>query len=249
MQPSLNKLKMPWIGLQWLLGRTGPAASNHFEGGGFVRSNDEVDYPNLMFHFLPLAVRYDGQKADTKHGFQVHVGPMYSNSRGRLKIRSNDPFEYPSIVCNYLSTEEDRREWVEAIRVARDILSQPAIQGYSSGEISPGPSVQTDEEIIEWVKKDGETALHPSCTAKMGPASDPMAVVDPETMKVHGLENIRVVDASAMPRTTNGNIHAPVLMLAEKAADIILGNEPLEPEYKDYYVHGVHAPDAGAVKA
>ncbi|MBR7554806.1 choline dehydrogenase [Allobacillus sp. GCM10007491] len=249
MQPSLNKLKMPWIGLQWLLGRTGPAASNHFEGGGFVRSNDEVDYPNLMFHFLPLAVRYDGQKADTKHGFQVHVGPMYSNSRGRLKIRSNDPFEYPSIVCNYLSTKEDRREWVEAIRVARDILSQPAIQKYSSGEISPGPSVQTDEEIIEWVKKDGETALHPSCTAKMGPASDPMAVVDPETMKVHGLENIRVVDASAMPRTTNGNIHAPVLMLAEKAADIILGNEPLEPEYKDYYRHGVHAPDAGTVKA
>nr|WP_289039436.1 choline dehydrogenase [uncultured Allobacillus sp.] len=249
MQPSLNKLKMPWIGLQWIFGRTGPASSNHFEGGGFVRSNDEVDYPNLMFHFLPLAVRYDGQKADTKHGFQVHVGPMYSNSRGRLKIRSNDPFEYPSIVCNYLSTKEDRREWVEAIRVARDILSQPAIQKYSSGEISPGPSVQTDEEIIEWVKKDGETALHPSCTAKMGPASDPMAVVDPETMKVHGLENIRVVDASAMPRTTNGNIHAPVLMLAEKAADIILGNEPLEPEYKDYYRHGVHAPDAGTVKA
>ncbi|WP_099159049.1 choline dehydrogenase [Virgibacillus ndiopensis] len=248
MQPSLNKAKMPWIGLQWLLGRTGPAASNHFEGGGFVRSNDEVDYPNLMFHFLPLAVRYDGQKADTKHGFQVHVGPMYSNSRGRLKIRSRDPFEHPSIVCNYLSTEEDRREWTEAIRVAREILSQPALAPYSTGEISPGPSVQTEEEILEWVKKDGETALHPSCTAKMGPASDPMAVVDPETMKVHGLDNVRVVDASAMPHTTNGNIHAPVLMLAEKAADIIHGQRPLKPEYKDYYRHGVHPADAGTVK-
>ncbi len=248
MQPSLNKAKMPWIGLQWLLGRTGPASSNHFEGGAFVRSNDEVDYPNLMFHFLPLAVRYDGQKADTEHGFQVHVGPMYSNSRGSLKIRSRNPFEHPSIVCNYLSTEEDRREWVEAIRVARDILSQPALKPYTTGEISPGPSVQTDEEILEWVKKDGETALHPSCTAKMGAASDPMAVVDPNTMKVHGLDNVRVVDASAMPTTTNGNIHAPVLMLAEKAADIILGREPMKPEYKDYYRHGVHPADAGTVE-
>ncbi|MGP4107972.1 choline dehydrogenase [Virgibacillus sp. L01] len=247
-QPSLNKAKMPWIGLQWLLGRTGPAATNHFEGGGFARSNNDVDYPNLMFHFLPLAVRYDGQKADTEHGFQVHVGPMYSNSRGSLKIRSRNPFEHPSIVFNYLSTERDRREWIEAIRVSRDILSQPALAPYSTGEISPGPSVETDEEILEWVANDAETALHPSCTAKMGPASDPMAVVDPLTMKVHGVENLRVVDASAMPHTTNGNIHAPVLMLAEKAADIIRGQKPMKPEYKDYYRHGVHPADAGTVE-
>ena len=247
-QPSLNKLKMPFIGLQWIFGRTGPASSNHFEGGGFVRSNDKVEYPNLMFHFLPLAVRYDGQKADTEHGFQVHIGPMYSNSRGSLKIKSKDPFEKPKGVFNYLSTKEDEQEWIEAIRIARKILAQPALKPFNDGEISPGPSVQTDEEILDWVKKDAETALHPSCSAKMGPASDPMAVVDPLTMKVHGMENLRVVDASAMPRTTNGNIHSPVLMLAEKAADIIRGRKPLEPEEIDYYIHGVHPKDAGVIK-
>lgn len=246
--PSLNKAKMPWIGLQWLLRRKGPASSNHFEGGGFVRSNEEVDYPNLMFHFLPLAVRYDGKKADAEHGYQVHVGPMYSNSRGSLKIRSRNPFEHPDFVFNYLSTEEDKHEWVEAIRVARNILSQSALAPYNDGEISPGSSVQTDEEVLEWVAKDAETALHPSCSARMGPSSDPMAVVDPLTMKVHGIENLRVVDASAMPSTTNGNIHSPVLMLAERAADIIRGEKPLEPEYKDYYQHGVHPEDAGTVK-
>ncbi len=247
-QPSLNKLKMPFIGLQWIFGRTGPASSNHFEGGGFVRSNDKVEYPNLMFHFLPLAVRYDGQKADTEHGFQVHIGPMYSNSRGSLKIKSKDPFEKPKVIFNYLSTKEDEQEWIEAIRIARKILAQPALKPFNDGEISPGPSVQTDEEILDWVKKDAETALHPSCSAKMGPASDPMAVVDPLTMKVHGMENLRVVDASAMPRTTNGNIHSPVLMLAEKAADIIRGRKPLEPEEIDYYIHGVHPKDAGTIK-
>lgn len=247
-QPSLNKLKMPFIGLQWIFGRTGPASSNHFEGGGFVRSNDKVEYPNLMFHFLPIAVRYDGQKADTEHGFQVHIGPMYSNSRGSLKIKSKDPFEKPKVVFNYLSTKEDEQEWIEAIRIARKILAQPALKPFNDGEISPGPSVQTDEEILDWVKKDAETALHPSCSAKMGPASDPMAVVDPLTMKVHGMENLRVVDASAMPRTTNGNIHSPVLMLAEKAADIIRGRKPLEPEEIDYYIHGVHPKDAGVIK-
>lgn len=247
-QPSLNKLRMPWIGLQWLLGRKGPAATNHFEGGGFIRSNEEVDYPNLMYHFLPVAVRYDGQKADTKHGFQVHIGPMYSDARGSLKIRSKDPKEHPSMVYNYLSTEQDRREWIEAVRLTRNIMDQPAMKPYNSGEISPGPSVQTDEEILEWVKQDAETALHPSCTAKMGPESDPMAVVDPKSMKVHGLDNVRVVDASAMPYVTNGNIHAPVLMLAEKAADLILEKDPLEPEYIDYYRHGVEPAEAGVVK-
>ncbi|GAA0455624.1 choline dehydrogenase [Alkalibacillus silvisoli] len=248
-QPSLNKLKMPWIGLQWLLARKGAAATNHFEGGGFVRSNEEVPYPNLMFHFLPLAVRYDGQKAEAKHGFQVHVGPMYSDVRGSLKIKSKDPKVYPSMVYNYLSTENDRREWIEAVRVTRNIMSQPAMAKYNSGEISPGPEVNTDDEILDWVKKDAETALHPSCTAKIGPKSDPMAVVDPESMKVYGLENVRVVDASAMPHITNGNIHAPVLMLAEKAADLIRGKKALEPLYLDYYRHHVEAADADQVKS
>lgn len=249
LQPSLNLFRMPFIGLEWLTRRTGAASSNHFEGGGFVRSNDKVDYPNLMFHFLPLAVRYDGQKAPTAHGYQVHVGPMYSNSRGNLKITSTNPYKKPKFVFNYLSTPEDRQEWVEAIRVARNILNQPSLDPYNGGEISPGPSVQSDEEILDWVRRDAETALHPSCSAKMGPASDPMAVVDPLTMKVHGMENLRVVDASVMPTTTNGNIHSPVLMLAEKAADIIKGVKPLDPEYVDYYVHGKNDPEDGTVES
>lgn len=235
-QPALAKWRMPFIGLEWLLGRKGPAATNHFEGGGFVRSNDEVAYPNLMYHFLPVAVRYDGQKAGVAHGYQVHVGPMYSDARGHLRIRSADPSARPSILFNYLSTEQDRREWVEAIRVSREILSQPAMAPFNGGEISPGPGVATDAEILDWVARDAETALHPSCTAKMGPASDPMAVVDPLTMKVHGTEGLRVADASAMPYVTNGNIFAPVMMLAEKAADLILGRQlPAEPE--PYYRH------------
>src|SRR5699024_9558086 len=236
-QPSLNKLKMPWIGLQWLVGRKGPAPSSHFEAGGFIRSNEDVDYPNLMYHFLPLAVRYDGKKADVDHGFQVHVGPMYSDARGHVKIKSTDPREHPSILFNYLSTDQDRREWVEAVRRTREIMKQPAMEKFNAGEISPGPKVQSDREILNWVARDAETALHPSCTAKMGPATDPMAVVDPHTMKVHGVEGLRVVDASVMPYVTNGNSHAAILMLAEKAADLIAGKEPLAPEYRDYYRH------------
>lgn len=236
-QPSLSRWRMPFIGAQWLLTRTGPAATNHFEGGGFARSNEEVAYPNLMFHFLPLAVRYDGKKAETPHGFQLHVGPMYSDSRGSLKIRSTDPRKHPSILFNYLSTEQDRREWIEAIRVSREILTQPAMRPFNSGELSPGPKVRTDQEILDWVARDAETALHPCGTAKMGPASDKHAVVDPLTMKVHGVEGLRVVDASAMPYVTNGNIYAPVMMLAEKAADLILGRELMAPEHVDFYRH------------
>ncbi|WP_426975512.1 choline dehydrogenase [Pseudarthrobacter sp. O4] len=244
MQPYLSLWRYPLTGLKWLLGRTGPAATNHFEGGGFVRSNEDVSYPNLMFHFLPVAVRYDGQKADAKHGYQVHVGPMYSDARGSLKITSTDPSVHPSLQFNYLSTEQDKREWVEAIRVTRDILGQPALAPYSGGELSPGASVQTDAEILDWVAKDAETALHPSCTAKMGPASDPLAVVDPLTMKVHGTSGLRVADASAMPYVTNGNIYAPVMMLAEKAADLILGRQPLPAEEAGFYRHRAVQPGA-----
>jgi choline dehydrogenase len=189
-----------------------------------------------MYHFLPVAVRYDGKKAEVEHGFQVHVGPMYSDVRGHLKIRSADPSARPSILFNYLSTENDRREWIEAVNVSREILRQPAMAPFNGGEISPGPSVTTDQEILDWVARDAETALHPSCTAKMGPASDPMAVVDPHTMKVHGTEGLRVADASAMPYVTNGNIFAPVMMLAEKAADLILGRE-LPAEREPFYRH------------
>jgi choline dehydrogenase len=233
MAPYLKWRYRPWIGFRWLFFRSGPGATNHFEGGGFARSNEDVAYPNLMFHFLPIAVRYDGSKPSGEHGYQVHIGPMYSDARGSVKITSADPHMHPALRFNYVSTEQDRREWVEAIHVARAILNQPAMDPFNGGEISPGPSVETDEQILDWVGRDGETALHPSCTCKMG--TDEQAVLDPLTMKVHGLEGLRVVDASSMPYVTNGNIYAPVMMLAEKAADLILGNTRLAPERIEFY--------------
>ncbi|MEV4326578.1 choline dehydrogenase [Microbispora rosea] len=235
MQPAMKWINRPMVGAQWLFLRKGPGATNHFEAGGFVRGNEDVDYPNLMFHFLPVAVRYDGSAPAGGHGYQVHIGPMYSDARGSVKIKSADPRVKPALRFNYLSTEQDRREWVEAVRVARGILNQPAMDAFNAGELSPGREVETDEQILDWVAKDGETALHPSCTAKMG--VDEMSVVDPLTMGVHGLEGLRVVDASVMPYVTNGNIYAPVMMVAEKAADLILGNTPLAPEPVEFYRH------------
>lgn len=233
--PALKFRNRPWIGAQWLFLRKGPGATNHFEGGGFARSNEEVAYPNLMFHFLPIAIRYDGTSPAADHGYQIHIGPMYSDARGSVKITSLDPSVHPAIRFNYLSTDQDRSEWVEAIRVARDILGQSAFDPYSGGEISPGASVSSDQEILDWVARDAETALHPSCTCKMG--TDDMSVVDPSTMRVHGLEGIRVVDASVMPYVTNANIFAPVMMVAEKAADLILGNTPAPPSTASFYRH------------
>ena len=235
MQKYLKNVYKPWIGANWLFLRRGPGATNHFEGGGFVRSNEDVAYPNLMFHFLPIAVRYDGSAPEGGEGYQVHVGPMYSDAVGSVKIRSKDAREHPALRFNYLSTDQDRREWVEAVRVARTILTQPAFDDYNAGELSPGPAVETDEQILDWVRRDGETALHPSCSLKMG--VDEMSVVDPLTMGVHGLEGLKVVDASVMPYVTNGNIYAPVMMLAEKAADLILGKTPLAPAEVEFYRH------------
>jgi len=234
LQPQLKLWRRPFIGAEWLFLRKGPGASNHFEGGGFARSNDDVTYPNLMFHFLPIAVRYDGSSPAGGHGYQVHIGPMYSNSRGSVKVTSPDPRAKPALRFNYISTPEDRREWVEAIRIARRILNQPAMEPFNGGEVSPGPAVDTDEQILDWVRTDGETALHPSCTCRMGRADDD-SVVDPLTMGVHGTDGLRVVDASAMRYVTNGNIYAPVMMMAEKAADLILGNAPLPPEPVEFY--------------
>jgi choline dehydrogenase len=232
--PALKWRNRPWVGTAWLLGRRGPGATNHFEGGGFIRSNEDVAYPNLMYHFLPVAIRYDGT-APQGHGYQVHVGPMYSDARGTIKIKSTDPNEHPAIQFNYLSTKTDRREWIEAVRISRNILNQPAFAAYNGGELSPGPSVETDQEILDWVAKDSETALHPSCTCRLGTGED--AVIDPLSMTVHGLEGIRVVDASSMRYVTNGNIYAPTMMLAEKSADMILGNTPLAPINEPFYVH------------
>jgi choline dehydrogenase len=240
--PGMKWYNRPKIGAEWLFLRRGLGATNHFEAGGFARSNDDVGYPNLMFHFLPVAVRYDGSMPAGDHGYQVHIGPMYSDARGTLKLKSADPRVKPALTFNYLSTEQDRREWVEAIGVARKIFAQPAFAPYSSGEISPGPEVGTPEQILSWVAQDAETALHPSCTAKMG--TGPLSVVDPVTMGVHGLDGLRVVDASVMPYVTNGNIYAPVMMTAEKSADLILGNTPLAPEQVEFYRHHPQAKTA-----
>jgi choline dehydrogenase len=230
-QPALKWRNRPKVGAQWMLARRGPCATNHFEAGGFVRSNDEVAYPNLMFHFLPLAVRYDGSKPGAEHGYQFHVGPMYADVRGTVKVTSTDPRKHPVLRFNYLSTENDRREWVEAVRWAREILRQPAFADLDGGELSPGPAVDSDEQILDWVRRDAETALHPSCTCAMGP------VVDPATMRVHGVDGLRVVDASVFPHVTNANIYAPTMMVAEKAADLIRGDTPLPPSTAGFYRH------------
>jgi choline dehydrogenase len=242
--PALKLRNRPMVGAKWLFLRSGPGSTNHFEGGGFIRSNDEVPYPNLMYHFLPIAIRYDGSSPAGGHGYQVHVGPMYSDSRGTVRIVSRDPEVHPALRFNYLSTPTDRREWGEAIRITRNILNQPAFDEFNAGELSPGTDVSTDEQILDWVRRDAETALHPSCTCKMGTGNS--AVVDPASMRVHGLDGLRIVDASVMPYITNGNIYAPVMMTAEKAADLILGNTALPPEHVEFYRHqpGTPAPAA-----
>ncbi len=234
MYPALQWYNQPKIGLEWLLKGTGSAATNHFEAGGFIRSNDEVEYPNLQYHFLPVAIRYDGSAPADGHGYQVHVGPMNTDVRGHVKIKSKDPKVYPSIKFNYLSTENERKEWVQAIRKTREIMTQPAFDEFRGTELAPGKQAQTDEEILEFVANEGESAYHPSCTCAMG--THDMAVTDSQ-LRVRGIEGLRVVDASVMPYVTNGNIYAPVMMIAEKAADMILGNDPLPTEDAPYYKH------------
>ena len=246
MAPYFKMHNRPKVGLEWLLRKSGPGATNHFEAGGFVRSNDEVGWPNLMYHFLPIAIRYDGTvpEGGGGHGYQVHVGPMYSDVRGTCKAVSSDPRKHPALLFNYLSTGNDRREWIEAVRVTRKILGAPAFEPFSGGELSPGAEVDTDEQILDWVAKDAETALHPSCTCRMG--TDDMSVVDPLTMGVHGTEGLRVVDASVFPFVTNGNIYAPVMMTAEKAVDLILEKTPLPADPVEFYRHEPKASETPA---
>ncbi|MBA2476053.1 MAG: choline dehydrogenase [Actinobacteria bacterium] len=232
--PAYRWRSRPGVGLRWLLFKAGPGATNHFEAGGFIRSSEDVAYPNVMFHFLPIAVRYDGTAAGG-HGYQLHVGPMYSDARGSVKIVSTDPRVHPALRFNYLSTDQDRREWTESVRAARTILTQPALAPFNGGELSPGAEVDTDEEVLDWVARDAETALHPSCTCRMG--TDEQSVVDPSTMRVHGVEGLRVVDAGVFPYVPNGNIYAPTMMVAEKAADLIRGNTPLPPQTSEFYRH------------
>jgi choline dehydrogenase len=234
MTPNVWWRWRPWVGLQWLAG-TGPGMTNHFEAGGFVRASEDDPFPNLMIHFLPLAIRYDGTMVTPGHGYQLHIGPMLSDARGSLRIRSRDPRVPPQLRFNYLSTERDRREWLAAVACARDLLGQPAFAPYDAGEIEPGPGVRDDAAILEWVARSGETALHPSCTCRMG--IDEGAVVDPDSLRVHGVEGLRVVDASVFPTITNANIYAPVMMVAERAADSVLGAAPLAPEHTEIHRH------------
>ncbi len=232
--PALAWWRQPWIGLQWLLWGKGTAASNHFEAGGFIRGNERVRYPNLQYHFLPIAIRYDGTSPRGGHGYQVHVGPMNTDVRGHVRLRTASASDHPEIVFNYLSTEQERREWVEAIRVTRRIMTQPAFDAFRGDELAPGAGVETDEQILDFVAREGESAYHPSCTCRMGAGDG--AVTDPE-LRVHGAQGLRVVDASVMPAVTNGNIYGPVLMIAEKAADLIAGNTPLDPIHLPHYRH------------
>jgi choline dehydrogenase len=234
MTPNVWWRWRPWVGLQWLAG-TGPGMTNHFEAGGFVRASDEDPYPNLMIHFLPLAIRYDGTMVTPGHGYQLHIGPMLSDARGSVRIRSRDPRVPPRLRFDYLSTERDRREWIAAIACARELLAQPAFARFDGGELEPGPRLRDDAAVLDWVARSGETALHPSCTCRMG--HDEGAVVDPDSFRVRGVEGLRVVDASVMPKITNANIYAPVMMIAERAADAILGREPLTPQHAETYRH------------
>ncbi len=223
------------IGAQWILNRSGLGATNHFESCAFIRSRKGLKWPNIQYHFLPAAMRYDGQAAFKGHGFQVHVGPNKPESRGTITITSNHPNDKPAITFNYLSTEQDRQDWRDCIRLTRDILSQPAMDAYRGEEIQPGCSITSDEDIDEWVKKNVESAYHPSCSCKMGVDDDAMAVLD-EECRVRGISQLRVVDSSIFPTIPNGNLNAPTIMVAERAADLILGKPLLEPKHVPVWI-------------
>jgi choline dehydrogenase len=234
----MNPLGKALIGARWLLRHDGLGATNHFEAGGFIRSRAGIRYPDIQYHFLPMAVAYDGSSLAREHGFQAHVGPMRSKSKGWVRLLSADAADKPRILFNYLSEADDWVEMRACVRLTREVFAQQAFDRYRGREIQPGVDVQTDEQIDAFVREKVESAYHPSCSCKMGGENDPMAVVDPQT-RVRGLEGIRVVDSSIMPSITTGNLNAPTIMLAEKAADHILGKSLLPATDVPYYV----APD------
>ncbi len=211
------------IGTEWILTRKGLGATNHFESCAFIRSREGLKWPNIQYHFLPAAMRYDGQAAFDGHGFQVHVGPNKPESRGTVEVVSSNPNDKPKIEFNYISTEQDKQDWRDCIRLTREILNQPAMDEFRGDEIQPGLNITTDEQIDEWVKQNVESAYHPSCSCKMGSDEDPLAVLD-EQCQVRGIQGLRVVDSSIFPTIPNGNLNAPTIMVAERAADMILGN-------------------------
>ncbi|GLR67245.1 oxygen-dependent choline dehydrogenase [Acidocella aquatica] len=235
---SMNPLAKAMIGLRWLLRHDGLGATNHFESCGFIRSRSGIRYPNIQYHFLPLAVTYDGKSLATCHGFQLHVGPMRSKSRGHVRLKSNNPLEKPEILFNYMSQPEDWEEMRACVRLTREIVAQKAFDPYRGEEMQPGAGVVSDEAIDDFIRAKVESAYHPSCTCKMGSPGDPMAVVDPQT-RVIGVEGLRIVDSSIMPRVTTGNLNAPTIMIGEKGADFILGKPQLAASNAPYFV----APD------
>ncbi|OPH39290.1 choline dehydrogenase [Moraxella lacunata] len=220
--PALKWYNQPAIGAQWLFLGTGIGASNQFEAGGFIRTRPEFEWPNIQYHFLPVAINYNGSNAVEEHGFQAHVGSMRSPSRGRIRLKSLNPHDHPSILFNYMSHEQDWQEFRDGIRITREIMHQPALDEYRGREISPSRNAQTDAELDEFVRNHAETAYHPSCSCKMG--MDDMAVVDGQG-RVHGLEGLRVVDASIMPLIISGNLNATTIMMAEKIADVMRGQK------------------------
>jgi choline dehydrogenase len=230
-----NPLRQLLVGMQWTFFGTGPGATNHFEAGGFIRSRAGVEHPDLQYHFLPIAASYDGSETAPGHGFQAHVGPMRPTSRGWVKLKSKDPRQHPAILFNYMQTEGDRQEMRAGVRLTREIFAQKAFDPYRGQELSPGPDVKADAEIDAHIRRKAESAYHPSCSCKMGLPSDPMAVVDAEG-RVHGLDGLRVVDASIMPSVVSGNLNAPVIMMAERLSDAILGETPLPRSEAKVYI-------------
>jgi choline dehydrogenase len=218
-----------------MLTKDGLGATNHFETGGFIRSRVGVRYPDIQYHFLPMAVSYDGSSLAREHGFQAHVGPMRSKSKGWVRLASTDPLDKPKILFNYMSHPDDWTEMRACVRLTREIFAQPAFDRYRGREIQPGAQVQSDAQIDAFIRDHAESAYHPSCSCRMGRAHDPLAVVDPEA-RVIGIEGLRVVDSSIMPSITTGNLNAPTIMLAEKAADHILGRALLEPSNAPFHV-------------
>jgi choline dehydrogenase len=222
------------IGMHWILHKDGLGATNHFETGGFIRSRVGVPYPDIQFHFLPMAVSYDGSSLAREHGFQAHVGPMRSRSRGQVRLKSTDPYAPPAIRFNYMSHADDWTEMRACVRLTREIFLQPAFDAFRGREIQPGAGVVTDPAIDAFVREKVESAYHPCGTCRMGAADDPQSVVDPQ-LRVIGLQGLRVVDSSIMPTVTTGNLNAPTIMLAEKAADHIRERPLLAPATAPYY--------------
>ena len=231
-----NFVSKALIGAQWLFTKTGLGASNQFESAAFIRSKAGIEYPDIQYHFLPIAVRYDGQAAAEGHGFQAHVGPMRSNSRGSITLKSNDPKVSPKIIFNYMSTPQDWEDFRNCIKLTREIFNQDAFKEYAGKEIQPGKGTQSNADLDTFLKQNVESAYHPCGTCKMGSINDPMSVVEPEC-RVIGVENLRLADSSIFPRITNGNLNGPSIMTGEKASDHILGKQMLPKSNAKPWMH------------